>query len=126
MSTVAEKQKISFAFASETAASGYFKLSLGDGPKTATIPYDAVRQGSRYCPCLPQVYCFTLGAGVTRIKASTVVAPLLAMLQLMKCAMGVCGSCNLQNVTTSRFSLGYGDCLQFNWIPKYMSTCSGI
>lgn len=43
MSTVAEKQKVFLAFDSEPAASGYFKLSLGDGPKTATIPYDAVR-----------------------------------------------------------------------------------
>lgn len=43
MSTVAEKQKISLAFESEPAASGYFQLSLGDGIKTAAIPYDAVR-----------------------------------------------------------------------------------
>lgn len=50
MSTVAEKQKVSLAFDSETAAAGYFKLSLGDGPKTATIPYDAVRTDPLYFP----------------------------------------------------------------------------
>lgn len=44
MSTVTEKQKVSFTFDSNAAASGYFTLRIGSGGgKTATIPYDAVR-----------------------------------------------------------------------------------
>lgn len=47
MSTMADTQKVSFEFDSEAEASGYFTLRIGDGEKTATIPYDAVRYYKR-------------------------------------------------------------------------------
>ena len=62
MSTVAERQRISFVFESEAEASGHFTLRAGTGQTTAPIPYDAVRHpsvelgiGSRWQPSNKQM-----------------------------------------------------------------------